>query len=387
MNKKLVYGLLLVSIGINIAVLFIDTVPFMTEQIKRRYPKDKSQSFDNVSHDHIETKVLERAINMAKSEEVTMIWNERRGFTQTMFDWVRKENKRNFQLYNYPRAYLYYGLSEYLINKNDEEQLVALKNAFDQFIVDTNGEPKFELNKVDQVPFGLTAINLYSHYSEQKYKKFADHILTYVSESVDVQTGLVPYREGIDNYLNDVIGMIVPFLANYHKLTGDTATIELARYHLDYFIEYGLDKRTMIPSHGIAFDSKTKTGSINWGRGIGWYLLGLSAVHRITNDYESELSQAFQSLKDTKINGGLYSQFPGSSEIFDASTSTLFLYSFSSLSGFEETKRQIITSLAPYVDDDGSLLRTSGDTYSLNYYSRSFGLSELSQGILLLLLS
>src|SRR5690606_6752017 len=94
-----------------------------------------------------------------------------------------------------------------------------------------------------------------------------------------------------------------------------------------------------------------------------------------------------ESLSTLTNSEGLWSQFPGSNDTFDASTTTMILYGMS-LGGYKEMNSQeVLEKLLPYLSVDGEILQTSGDTYGTNRYSNSFGLSELSQGMLLLLLS
>ena len=83
----------------------------------------------------------------------------------------------------------------------------------------------------------------------------------------------------------------------------------------------------------------------------------------------------------------LFCQFPGSSDEYDSSTSTMLLYCFSFMQHSRLTKNEVLSLFVHFIDKDGSLLRSSGDTLWLNKYSNSFGKSELSQGMLLLLLS
>lgn len=68
------------------------------------------------------------------------------------------------------------------------------------------------------------------------------------------------------------------------------------------------------------------------------------------------------------------------------STTTLFMYNMLLNQPFF-TKNEAFSLLSPYIDKEGYILETSGDTYGINNYSQSFGKSELSQGILLLILS
>lgn len=105
------------------------------------------------------------------------------------------------------------------------------------------------------------------------------------------------------------------------------------------------------------------------------------------NIYNSFLDFLKDNNKIVKISNNLYSQFPGSSEDFDASTSTMFLYSFNLSLHNKIGKQEVLNLFSPYINKKGMLTNTSGDTYGPNRYSKSFGYSELSQGMLLLLLS
>jgi hypothetical protein len=43
--------------------------------------------------------------------------------------------------------------------------------------------------------------------------------------------------------------------------------------------------------------------------------------------------------------------------------------------------------LNDFISADGYVQQTSGDTYGINNYSKAFGMSDLSQGFLLLILN
>jgi hypothetical protein len=53
----------------------------------------------------------------------------------------------------------------------------------------------------------------------------------------------------------------------------------------------------------------------------------------------------------------------------------------------EYTPDKILKQLSNYISKEGFLLQTSGDTERPNSYSKILGKSELSQGVLLLILS
>lgn len=381
--KKRLPALLLVSIGLNIIVFSVDTVPFMYSKIEKKIESNNQHKKAIIETDPLEKAIVDISLRMIESESVIAIWDDHRGFTETIYNKLTSSgNQKDFKNYNYPRAFLCYGLSEYLIKKNNLNGLQSFKKYFDKYYITPEGKPAFHLDKVDQVPFALTAINLYSFYKEKKYKIFYDTIYKYVL-NLKNQNNIIPYRAHTDVQLTDVLGMVVPFLVKYAEAASDETAIDVARVQMDFYTRYGVDKETHIPSHAVNMSSHIKVGSSNWGRGVGWYLLGLSALNSIAESYSLEFDNIIRSLNKVKNKEGLWSQFPGSSDYFDASTTTMFLYCMPK----EGSVRDMLNKLARYISEDGFILQTSGDSYSVNNYSKTFGKSELSQGMLLLILS
>ena len=370
------------SIGLNIIVFSVDTIPFVYPQIERKIKSNNQHKKVIIETDQLEKAIVDRSLHIIKSENVTAIWDDHRGFTETIYNKLTSHDQKDFKNYNYPRAFLCYGLSEYLIKKNNLNGLASFKKYFDKYYITSEGKPSFHLDKVDQVPFALTAINLYGFYKEEKYKIFYDTIYKYAL-SLTNQNNIIPYRPTTDLQLTDALGMVVPFLVKYAQVTSGETAIDIARAQMDFYIRYGVDKETHIPSHAVNMSSNIKAGSSNWGRGVGWYLLGLSALNNIAESYSSEFDNILRSLNKAKNKEGLWSQFPGSSDYFDASTTTMFLYCMPK----EGSVRDILNKLDQYISEDGFILQTSGDTYSVNNYSKTSGKSELSQGMLLLILS
>jgi rhamnogalacturonyl hydrolase YesR len=278
------------------------------------------------------------------------------------------------------------GLTQYAISKKKPEIISEVTFEFDKFI-DLNGKPNFNLDKVDQVPFGLTSLLLYNFNNDEKYLKFADEIFSFIKDQIDNKQ-VVCYRSNIKVYFYDTLGMVVPFLVEYYKIVNSSEALSIARHQLWYYItNNGINKDNFLPFHGILRESSIQIGSSNWGRGIGWYLLGLSSFHKVTGEFELEFAGLLKTLNTLKNSEGLWSQFPGSSNFFDASATTMIMYSMKNVDSNQFKNEEVLKLLKKYIAYDGSLLQTSGDTYSLNNYSKSFGKSELSQGLFLLILS
>src|SRR5690606_6110885 len=119
------------------------------------------------------------------------------------------------------------------------------------------------LNKLDQVVYGMTALNLYKDYGDDKYLRFSERLISFVDQHVN-EKGILFYRVGQKAVLNDALGMAVPFLSYYANVTGDSSSLQLAKRQLNMYIEFGVDEETFLPSHAYNSELKMKVGSSNW---------------------------------------------------------------------------------------------------------------------------
>lgn len=386
LKKRYLYLLcfvLAISIIGNILTLSLDVFPTIYPKVKDKYFKEKTlQKIDSST----KSVVYNAALDMAKSSKVTMVWSEPKGLTNSLLQSRSITSTNEFRKYNYPRAYLYYSISKFLMKDKKNKNTQSFKTEFDK-LLESNGNPTFEINRVDQVPFGLASINMYKTYNEEKYLSFADKFYKYTINSIDDTDSIVLYRSGQPTVLNDVLGMVIPFLIEYASVTGKDDPLEIAEKQLEYYIKYGVDKETYLPAHAISRKHLVKVGSANWGRGIGWYYIALSYFYKETGLFEDEYQGLTETLLSLKNSEGLWSQFPGSSEKFDASSTTMFLYGLILNNSENYSSTEVLKSLQNYISETGVILQTSGDTYGTNRYSNTFGESELSQGMLLLILS
>jgi len=376
MKRKLIYILLGLSLILNVLYFKYDTIDYLWPKIEEDY--FEPQLLDISNYNEAEKIIVKSSLKMLESNEAVMIWDESYGLTRKLLEFNKTTHQSSFRRYNYPRAFLFYGLSEYSESISDTNNIKIISEKFNEYI-NEDGIPTFKLDKVDQIVFGLTAIKLEKYLNKNKYKKFIKYIDGFLIKNID-STNVINYRMGKVSYLNDVLGLVVPYLVE----NKDTL---LAEKQLTYFNQYGLDTTTFIPVHSFNRNILTKSGSSNWGRGIGWYYIALAHYYKATGELEKEYLGLTNTINKLKNTEGLWSQFPGSSDVFDASTSTMFLYGQALINPELYAKQEILAMFANYINEDGEILQTSGDTYAVNKYSATFGKSELSQGMLLLLLA
>lgn len=383
-NNKFLTASLVILFICNALVVSLDIIPFL----KSRFERKEIISFSTINSTKIPEKIIiEKSLEMAKSNEVTMVWKEQKSFSEELVHLTSDRSSSAFEKYNYPRAYLLSGLTEYAKSRKDTLLMLQTAEILDEYI-DSQGLPKFNFDKVDQVPFGIAAINIFDYTKNNRYKKFADFIYQYLVEQQTKDTKLILYKKNSKVQFIDALGMICPFLLRYETSNPKNNKVgSLIKNQLKYYIKYGIDKTTFLPTHGINLASNIKVGPTNWGRGIGWYLMALSEYTKKNQGFGFELQGLINTIEKLKTKESTWTQFPGHSEQFDASSTTMFMYAINVAHPNTFSKNEIWKILGKYISDEGVIRLTSGDTYGINNYSQTFGDSEFSQGILLMLMA
>lgn len=375
-KKKRLQVILVLSITFNVLVVWYDVFPTIWPKVQKRYFPDTTLSSIEVSESEAERKVYRAAKSMLFSREPITIWHEPRGFTDAILKLRSITTSDEFQLDNYPRAFLLKGLFDYAVAEKKQD-FYKFQGYFDEYMLSAN----YKIRRIDQVPVALVALELFQITGSSRYYDFSKKVFEYVESLMD-EEGILSYRKGQTILYYDAIGLTVPFLVKYAQLV-DGRGLEIARQQIQFYVDYGLSTEGYIPSHAIDKKTKIPIGSSNWGRGIGWYLLGLSSYHKETGEFEKEYRGLLNTLKNLKNEQGLWGQFPGSKDKFDASSSLMFIYSELQNDPDSYSQSELMMLMKNFISVEGEILETSGDTYSANYYSSTFGKSELSQGLFL----
>jgi len=374
-----IYTILVISLLFNFLVVRYDFIPFYYPKIINKIFPKKSLNRDLAD---LKELLLKASIEAVSNEKSIMVWKDHIGVAELLIVKRDLRSNKEFQNINFPRSFMFQGISQYLKMFDLKPEKDYVKKYFDK-LVDSSGQPRFKLDMVDQVPLGVVSLNFYQMYKEDKYLIFADYIFKFLLDNSNNRNSQILYRPNQEMVFYDTIGMVVPFLVKYFKVTGNNQSLSLAKSQLQFYVHNGLSGDTFIPSHAIHMDLKIRLGSSNWGRGIGWYFLGLKELFELDGSFEKEYYGLSNTLMKLKNKEGLWSQFPGSSDTFDSSTTLMFLYC---LPKEMHTIDDILSLMDKYISKDGYVLQCSGDTYDLNSYSKTFGKSELSQGMMLLLL-
>jgi rhamnogalacturonyl hydrolase YesR len=204
-------------------------------------------------------------------------------------DSIFLERKFFLQLdkYNWPNTMLAIGLAR---NGNISD----VKKYVDNFI---GSGPK--IRALDTTMIGTPAMYIYLKTKDKKYLELCDQLFQYLVDHKKDNNGSLYYRESGKDILVDMIGMVCPFLMEYHKVTADREAKKIAEAQILNFIKYGMDEKTGLPYHG--YNAVVKLGIIGWGRAVGWLAMGISGYLEHGGDRE-EIIEFYDNLVGTIIS-------------------------------------------------------------------------------------
>lgn len=195
--------------------------------------------------------------------------------------------------------------------------------------------------------------------------------------------GTICYRDNINKYrFVDTIGFICPFLMSFSKIYGVDNAAALAHRQIEDYIEYGLDEGG-IPFHGYNALTHEKIGAKGWGRGIGWYILGLEAFG--TEYMNEKYRLAKQLICYQQSDGGFpwLVNFDGICETTGTSLiGCLFLDCYEATGGkeFKTAAEQCVKAIKASTLTDGTVWNAQGDSAGLALYSNRFDRLPFAQG-------
>lgn len=200
---------------------------------------------------------------------------------------------------------------------------------------------------------------------------------------------IYPYRlDTPDKIYIDLLGMLPPYLAYEYTQTGDIVFIKKAIDQFLKFKEYGFDEQFNLPYHGYDLKSNSKEGLLAWGRGVGWYLFGLSEMISTVNEVYDKKEELIKIYLDTFLNvmkylnsdGSLSWQILGKESKKDSSATSLILLSFLNLAknqiidyrNYNEEILKMISFLKSCINN-GKVINCSSECGGFGVYPQNYG--------------
>ena len=257
------------------------------------------------------------------------------------------------------------------------------------------------IKHIDCALHGEVLLDLYKQTGNNRYLKMCHSLYKYLLNSPRDKYGNFYYRPGDKKIFIDTIGMISPFLANYSIITDKPEALTLAKQQVLNFTKYGLDADTNLPFHGYDAEKQKRYGELGWGRGMGWFMLGLSGIlkHLPKNDPDYKtIKKVLLDLTERTIalqnnNGLLPWSLTSSTSHPDTSATAMVFTSIQQAindkilpSKYQKNVILAINGIKPYISSSGLFL-SSAECNGLGKYPQKYGAYPWSTGPALYLLA
>ena len=301
-----------------------------------------------------------------------------------------KGNYSKSAIQHWQHAALLLGLNEDENNKANESINKYLNSHFD-----SNGQWK---DKPQFVDCAILSYAVMKCDTTDKYKPSLDYTYELIKELVG-EDKTVKYRKSMPNYRYvDTVGFISPFLVRYGLKYNDEKAIELGIKQITEYYKYGFDSENNIPFHAYDVNNKYKLGLCGWGRGLGWFAIGLIDAWRElpnNNKYKNILEEIVIKYANTILkvqldNGGFAWTVTRKETRIDSSTTATLGYFLVCASEIKEITEsclegynKAIKYLMSVTKKNGEVDFSQGDTKDIGVYSILFDILPFAQGFAL----
>ncbi|MBC7523433.1 MAG: glycoside hydrolase family 88 protein [Flavobacterium sp.] len=276
---------------------------------------------------------------------------------------------------------------------------LQIKKNIDLFIKSkiANGNWVKTPTEIDGVILAYAILNV-DWINHQENKPAYDAMWNLVQNLIG-EDGTAQYRKSMKNYRYvDTIGFICPFLITYGKLFKNEVAIDLGIKQITSFNQNGMFKDLFLPCHTYRIDSKMPVGLFGWGRGLGWYAIGLiDSWKELPNDHpekviltNSVIAFANTIMKFQNPNGSWNWIVSSPEAQADSSTTATLAWFLANVSSEKtiserslESKNRALQFLMTVTRRDGAIDFSQGDTKAIGVHSQTFDILPFTQGFAL----
>ena len=376
---KILIGIILVSILI---IVLIDIIPTMANWISRIYIgryNDKKQWQNALVNIGIKWLISTPKIKVTDNTRLTIIDRLKGNYTKSAIQ-------------HWQEAALVLGLNECEYNKSKINDAI---NKYLSLHFDSNGQwnekPKF-------VDCAILSYAIMKQDKNDKYKQSYDYTYNLIKDLLG-EDGTVKYRKSMSDYRYvDTIGFICPFLMRYGVKYNNERAIEISIKQIKEYFKYGFDRESKIPFHAYNIKSKYKLGLCGWGRGLGWFAIGLiDTWNELPKDskYKNELQNIIVEFTEAILNvqlenGGFgWTVTRKETRLDSSTTATLawYLLNASNIDSISEICKNASNKALKYLMTvtrrSGAIDFSQGDTKDIGVYSMLFDILPFTQGFAL----
>ncbi|WP_439744360.1 glycoside hydrolase family 88 protein [Bacillus pseudomycoides] len=311
-----------------------------------------------------------------------------------------KGNYTKSTIQHWQEASLVLGLSEYLKHNDDKE----MKSEIEKFLnskFDSNGQWLEKPKHIDGAILAYAIMKL-EYIDINKYKKALDYTWEMIKDHIG-EDGTVEYRKFMKSYRYvDTIGFICPFLVCYGTKFNKDDCIDLAVKQIKEYEQYGMLDKHSLPCHVYKIENKVPLGLYGWGRGLGWFAIGLiDTWNELPQDskykfaFEESVKRFAEAAMSFQQDNGSWNWTVTRNESRSDSSATATLGWFMlNASKIEKVSKECLDStekamsyLMKVTRKDGAVDFSQGDTKDIGVYSTLFNILPFTQGFCIRLIN
>lgn len=276
------------------------------------------------------------------------------------------------------------------------EDLEAIRTMLDRHM-DPEGNWFREFRAIDAAMKGYPLLYVLAVTADDRYLKACDLLSDcLVTRYPRTSDGSLRYNSNLEYVLVDSLGMACPFLARYARIHEKPEAMALCVNQIKRFVERNVDSDSRLPYHGYYSDGPSRIGMQGWGRGTGWYMIGLiDTLLELPTDhpYYATMHGAYidaaESLRLYQREDGHWGWAILIRDAHHDSSATSFL-GYSLMRGiqsaildesFRPTVDAAIRALMNVTGPDGLMDGSLSDCLGLGLYPTSFGPQPWLQGM------
>ena len=309
---------------------------------------------------------------------------------------ILKGNYKRAAIQSWQEAALLLGLYEKYKKTNDS----SLKKEILKYVdskIDQTGHWKQLPKEIDGVILAYAIIHV--DFIDHNKNKPAYDAMWQLVQNLLGEDGTAQYRSHMKNYRYvDTIGFICPFLVCYGLQFTNEEALNLGIRQITEFNKYGLYKDTFIPCHTYTIAAKLPVGLFGWGRGLGWYAIGLiDAWNALPQNHpqkdtltESVTAFAKMALQFQNQSGAWHWIIASKESRMDSSTTATlawFLANAAQIESLQTDCQAATTKALDYLKKvtrrDGAVDFSQGDTKAIGVHSQEFDILPFTQGFVL----
>ncbi len=387
-NCEVVYMvyLFILLVILVVLVLSIDYIPqFDTWQSRIKIGRFANDEVWKLKVKTISTQWLKKTPTIKVTDNTRLI----------IIDILKGNYKRN-SIQSWQEAALLLGLNESNNNTPDEK----VSKSISEFVsskLTPDGQWIVKPTEIDSVILGYAFMKL-DNFDFVKYRPAFDFLYDLIL-NLKGSDGTIAYRKHTSDYRYvDTIGFISPFLVRYGLLFNKPEAVALGINQIRVFNTFGMLSGHAIPCHTYNIKTNLPVGLFGWGRGLGWYAIGLIDVWSELPESHPEKEEVTQmvitfakmSLSFQNENGSWSWLVTNKQAQFDSSTTATLAWFFATAQSIssiatesEAAKAKALHYLQQVTRRDGVVDFSQGDTKTIGVHSQQFDILPFTQGFCL----